>query len=162
MAWWMSRPYVDARRRHRLRIRLQRRRPIRQRPGTRSVGRQAIADSHRKIFDTFFKGTRLGSTYPVELQPVAPDVVLVHASGSVLFPGESERRVPPNGLMTMVAAREGTSWRFVFFADTPTGRARNLRFLWRYLVSRLSLFRAEARKAKANMLAEKQNMAKWR
>lgn len=132
-------------------------------PGRRSVGRQAIADSHQKIFDSFFKGTRLGTTYPVELHPVAPNVVLVHASGAVLFPGESEQRVPPNGLMTMVAVGEADSWQFASFSNTPTGRMRNARFLWRYLVSRLAMFRAEARKAKAHMLAEKQqNMAKWK
>jgi uncharacterized protein (TIGR02246 family) len=132
-------------------------------PGTRSVGRQAIADAHQKIFDSFFKGTRLGSAYPVQLQPVAPDVVIVHGGGAVLFPGESERRVPPNGLLTMVAVGDAGSWRFVSFSNTPTGRARNVRFLWRYLVSRLSMFRAETGKARAHMLAEKQrNMAKWK
>jgi uncharacterized protein (TIGR02246 family) len=111
-------------------------------PGARSVGRQAIADSHQKIFDSLLKGTRLGSTYPAELQPVAPNVVLVHGSGAVLFPGESEQRVLPNGLITMVAVGEAGSWRFVSFSNSPTGRARNVRFLWRYLVSRLSRFRA--------------------
>jgi uncharacterized protein (TIGR02246 family) len=131
-------------------------------PGIRRTGRQAIADSHQKIFSTVFAHTRLGQSYPVELQPVTSDVVLVHASGSVLFPGESEQRVPPNGLMTMVAVREGASWRFVLFHNTPTGRARTLRFLRRYLVSRLSLARAEALKARAHMLREKKsNMTKW-
>jgi uncharacterized protein (TIGR02246 family) len=132
-------------------------------PGIRRAGRQAITDSHQKIFGTFFAHTRLGESYPMELQPVTPDVVLVHASGSVLFPGESEQRVPPNGLMSMVAAREGGTWRFVLFHNTPTGRARTLRFLWRYLISRLSQAQAETRKAKAHMLREKQaNMAKRR
>jgi uncharacterized protein (TIGR02246 family) len=132
-------------------------------PGTRSVGRQAIADSHQKIFDSILKDTRLGSAYPAELQPVTPDVVLVHGSGAVLFPGESEQRVPPNGLITLVAARHAGSWRFVSFNNTPTGRARNVSFLWRYLVSRLSIFRTEARKARAHMLAERQqNMARWK
>jgi hypothetical protein len=63
--------------------------------------------------------------------------------------------------MSMVAAREGGTWRFVLFHNTPTGRARTLRFLWRYLISRLSQARAETRKARAHMLREKQaNMAK--
>jgi hypothetical protein len=96
------------------------------------------------------------SAYPAELQPVTPNVVLVNGSGAVLFPGESDQGVPPNGLITMVAARDAGSWRFVSFSNTPTGRARNARFLWRYLASRLSIFRAEARKARAHMLAEKQ------
>lgn len=131
-------------------------------PGIRRTGRQAIADSHQKIFGTFFAHTRLGESYPVELQPVTPDVVLIHASGSVLFPGESEQRVPPNGLMSMVAVREGGTWRLVLFHNTPTGRARTFRFARRYLISRLSQAWAEARKARAHMLREKQeNMAKW-
>jgi hypothetical protein len=60
--------------------------------------------------------TRLGGGYPVRLQPVAPDVVVVHASGAVLFAGEDEAKVPPNGLLTMVAARRGGRWRFVVVA----------------------------------------------
>ena len=101
--------------------------------------------------------------YPVELQPVAPNVVLVHAGGAVLFPGENEQRVAPNGLITMVAVGEAGSWRFVCFNNTPTGSARNIRFLLRYLVSRLSTCRAEARKARAHMLEHKhQNIAAWK
>lgn len=123
--------------------------------GARSTGREAIAESHQKIFDTFFKGTRLGSGYPAELQPVSPDAVLVHASGAVLFPGEDERRVPPNGLLTMLTVRNGDAWRVASLSNTPTGRARNARFFWRYLVSRWAVFLAEARKGRAHMLEEK-------
>src|SRR4051812_28292604 len=79
-------------------------------PGTRSVGRQAIADSHQQIFSSVFKSTRLGGPYPAELQPVAPNVVLVHAGGAVLFAGENEQDVPPNGLITMVAVGAPGPW----------------------------------------------------
>lgn len=123
--------------------------------GVRSRGREAIAESHQKIFDTFFKGTRLGRGYPAELQPVNSQAVLVHASGAVLFPGEHERRVPPNGLVTMLVVRQAGTWRIAAFSNTPTGRARAARFFWRYLVSRWAVLRAEARKAKTHMLAEK-------
>jgi uncharacterized protein (TIGR02246 family) len=123
--------------------------------GIRTVGREAIAQSHQKIFETFFKGTWLGRNYPAEFQPVSPDAVLVHASGAVLFPGEEERRVPPNGLLTMLVIRHGETWRVASFSNTPTGRARNARFFWRYLASRWPVFRAEARKARAHMLEEK-------
>ena len=108
-------------------------------PGNRLIGRQAIADGHDKIFRTIFRDTRLGRNYPVELQPIAPGVVLVHGCGSVLFRGEDERRVPPNGLLTMVAIRQDDGdWRFAAFHNTPTGTARGLRFLGRFLRSRLS------------------------
>ena len=76
-------------------------------PGQRVVGRQGIAASHQRIFDSVLTHTRLGGGYPVQLQSVTPDVVVVHASGAVLFAGEDEAKVPPNGLLTMVAARRG-------------------------------------------------------
>jgi uncharacterized protein (TIGR02246 family) len=76
-------------------------------PGQRVVGRQGIAASHQQIFDSVLTHTRLGGGYPVQLQSVTPDVVVVHASGAVLFAGEDEAKVPPNGLLTMVAATRG-------------------------------------------------------
>jgi uncharacterized protein (TIGR02246 family) len=131
-------------------------------PGERLHGREAIAQSHQRVFDTFFKGTRLGRDYPVRFRALDPEVVLVEASGSVLFPGERETGVPPNGLMTLVIKKEASGWRIVSFQNTPTGRLRNMRFLWRFLVSRLSVFWEEWSKARRHMLEEKhRNMAKW-
>ena len=106
--------------------------------GERLYGRKAIAESHQQIFDTFFKKTRLGRGYPARMREIRPDVLLVEAAGSVLFPGETEQRVAPNGLMTLVVAREDADWRIVSFQNTPTGRFRTPRFLWRYMRSRLS------------------------
>lgn len=132
-------------------------------PGERLHGRKAIANSHQRIFDTFFKGTRLGRDYPIRTRELRPDVVLVEAAGSVLFPGEREQSVAPNGLMTLVLAKEDTGWRIVSFQNTPTGRFRNLRFICRYALSRLFAFRTEWSKARRHMLEEKQrNMARWR
>jgi uncharacterized protein (TIGR02246 family) len=131
-------------------------------PGERLHGREAIAESHQRIFDTFFKGTRLGREHPVRFRALDAEVVLVEASGSVLFPGERETGVPPNGIMTLVIQKEAGGWRIVSFQNTPTGRLRTMRFLWRFLVSRLSVFRAEWSKARRHMLEEKhRNIAKW-
>lgn len=121
--------------------------------GVRSVGRNAIATSHQQIFDSFFAGTRLSGSAPVELQPLAPGVVVVHASGAVLFPGE--RDVPPNGLVTMVMTGGAAGWRVASFANTPTGRARSARFVLRYGRSRLAALWADASNARARMLAGK-------
>jgi uncharacterized protein (TIGR02246 family) len=118
-------------------------------PGARDIGREAIRETHRKIFATIFRGTRLGSGYPVKLQPVRDGIVLVHSSGAVLFPGEDERRVPPNGLLTMLVVREGDVWRVAAFANTPTGRARSVRFLWRYLASRPAARHSRVRRPSA-------------
>lgn len=131
-------------------------------PGQRGVGRQQIADSHRRIFGSVFRHTRLGRRYPVRLEPVTPEVVLIHASGAVLFAGEDEEKVPPNGLLTMVAAKRAGRWQLVCFSNTPTGKGRNVRFFWRFLVSRFATFRAEAGKARRYMLEEKRrNMSTW-
>jgi uncharacterized protein (TIGR02246 family) len=116
-------------------------------PGERLHGRKSIADSHQEIFDTFFKGTKLGRSYASSFRRITSDVVLVESAGSVLFPGETEHRVAPNGLMTLVVARQDNAWRIVSFQNTPTGQWRNAKFLWRYLLSRFSVFRAEAAKA---------------
>jgi uncharacterized protein (TIGR02246 family) len=124
-------------------------------PGRRGVGRQEIADSHRRIFSSVFKHTCLGQRYPVRLDPITPEVVLVHAGGAVLFAGEDEEKVPPNGLLTMVAAERGGRWHFISFSNTPTGEGRNVRFFWRFLVSRFATFRAEAGKARGYMLEQK-------
>jgi uncharacterized protein (TIGR02246 family) len=107
-------------------------------PGERLHGRKPIADSHQQIFDTIFKGTKLGRGYPVSFRSITPEVVLVEGCGSVLFPGEVEEKVSPNGLMTLIVAKQGGEWRIVSFQNTPTGRWRTLKFFWRYLVSRFS------------------------
>jgi uncharacterized protein (TIGR02246 family) len=131
--------------------------------GTRTVGREQIAASHQQIFDSFFAGARLGSSFPFELQPVAPGLVLIHASGAVLFPGEHEQAVAPNGLLTMVALVTDDGWKIASFANTPTGQARSARFVLRYLRSRLRAFQIESAKATAHMFRQKQdNIARWR
>ena len=106
-------------------------------PGERLHGRQSIAMSHQAIFQTFFRDTRLGRNYRSILRPIAPDVVLVESEGSVLFPGEKESSVPPNGLMTLVLVRRPDGWRIASFQNTPTGRFRSFRFIGRYFLSRV-------------------------
>jgi uncharacterized protein (TIGR02246 family) len=107
-------------------------------PGERVYGKKAIAESHQKIFDTFFKGTKLGRSYPSRIRQVTPEVVLVESAGSVLFPGEAEEKIEPNGLLTLVVARQDDAWRIVSFQNTPTGRWRTVKFIGRYFLSRLS------------------------
>jgi len=111
-------------------------------PGERLHGRKRIAESHQQVFDTIFKKTKLGRNYPCTIREIAPEVVLVEAEGSVLFAGEKEQKIVPNGLMTMVLAKREGAWRIVSFQNTPTGRWRMVKFIWRYIVSRFSVGRA--------------------
>jgi hypothetical protein len=97
------------------------------------------------------------------MEKLHPNVVLVEAAGSVLFPGEREQSIAPNGLMTLIVSKVDGGWRIVSFQNTPTGRLRNLRFISRYALSRLFAFRTEWSKARRHMLEEKQrNMAMGR
>jgi uncharacterized protein (TIGR02246 family) len=106
-------------------------------PGRRVHGRAAIAQSHQKIFDSVLKNTRVASATPPVIRQIAPDVILVEQSGSVIFAGEDETKVPPNGLITLVIKRYDDGWRIVSFQNTPTSRFRNARFIARYFISRL-------------------------
>jgi uncharacterized protein (TIGR02246 family) len=104
--------------------------------GDRLMGRQEIADVHQRIFDGIFKGTRLGGTLQ-RMRGVNPYVVLVESVGGILFAGENDSAVKPNGIATTVLAKRDGSWQIVSFQNTPTGRHRKLRFLFRIVVSRL-------------------------
>lgn len=130
-------------------------------PGRRVVGRRQIAASHQRVFGSVLNHTRLGGGYPLRLQPVAPDVVVVHASGAVLSAGEDEAKVPPNGLLTMVAARRGDQWQLVSFSNTPTRRGRNVRFLWRFLVSWFATRRAGHQGTALHAGGQQRNMSRW-
>jgi uncharacterized protein (TIGR02246 family) len=132
-------------------------------PGQRVVGAAAISATHQHVFDTFFKNTHLGSQCDNEVQPIAPGVVLIHSSGSVLCPGETESKVAPNGLMTILVVKRDGAWKIASFTNTQTGNARNVKFLWRYLKSRTHPFTAEWSQARRHMLDEKQqNIASWK
>lgn len=106
-------------------------------PGLRLIGRDAISKSHQEIFNTLFKNTHLGNNYPLEIQPITPDIAILHMSGAVLFSGEAEDAVEPNGLITIVAAKRNNKWQFVSFNNTQTGKFRNIKFFLRYIVSRM-------------------------
>ena len=83
--------------------------------GSRTVGREAIASSHQRLFDTWLKGTRLvGQVEGVRF--LAPDVALVLATGATLMPGKN-RPVRPS-IQTLVAVKRDGDWRFAAFHNT--------------------------------------------
>jgi uncharacterized protein (TIGR02246 family) len=105
-------------------------------PGNWVVGRKIIAERHQKIFDTFFKDTRIDGKYETILRPITSDVVLVHGKGTVLFAGESEKNAAPNGIMTMCILKSNGIWQIASFQNTPTGKWRGIKFIWRFFKSR--------------------------
>jgi uncharacterized protein (TIGR02246 family) len=104
--------------------------------GSRTIGRVAIAESHRKLFDTWLKGTRL--TGRIEsLRLLAPGVILVHATGGTVFPGESEPRPSRDSIQTLVAVLQAGEWRFAAFQNTRVLRRTPLQWMLYGLASKL-------------------------
>jgi uncharacterized protein (TIGR02246 family) len=112
-------------------------------PGFRAVGATMIGERHQQIFDSFFKNTRIGGDYPRSIQALTPQVVLIHSEGNVLFPGESAKKVKPNGLVAMCLLKKNDVWKVAAFQNTPTGKFRGLKFMFRFFFSRLYLFRTK-------------------
>jgi uncharacterized protein (TIGR02246 family) len=108
-------------------------------PGNWVTGRKTIAERHQEIFDTLFKNTRIDGDYTTTFQLLTPDVVLVHATGTVLFPGESDKEEIPNGIITMALSKNNGIWQIASFQNTPTGKFRTFKFAWR-------IFRSKFRK----------------
>src|SRR5688500_7169171 len=96
--------------------------------GSRTVGRQAIAESHQRLFDTWLKGTRLtGRIQGVRF--LCPDVALVHATGGTIFPGEAAPRPSRDSIQTLVAVRCDGEWRFTAFHNTRILRRTKLQWM---------------------------------
>jgi hypothetical protein len=104
----------------------------------------------------------VGRGYPIDLQVLTPDVVLVHASGAVLFAGEKEDSIAPNGLMTMTVVKRDDAWEIASFNNTQTGRGRNLKFLLCYVRSRgRGLVREVARTQRYMIERKHRNIERW-
>lgn len=79
--------------------------------GSRAKGREAVVDSHHKLF----RGVLLGSALVGAVESVrfiAEDVALVHATGSVLMPWRRELPRRRLSRQTIVAVRTEAGWRY--------------------------------------------------
>jgi uncharacterized protein (TIGR02246 family) len=97
--------------------------------GSRTVGRDAIARSHRPLFERWLRGTRLVGKV-ARIQFLGPDVAVVHATGSTIFSGEDRPRPSRDSIQTLVAVREEGRWRFAAFQNTRILR----RAPWQWMV----------------------------
>jgi len=118
-------------------------------PGFRAIGARVIAERHQKIFDTFFKNTRIDGSYPSEIQVLTPEVVIIHSAGTVYFPGEGGKTIPPNGIMSACLVKRNNEWKIASFQNTPTGKFRMIKFFLRFLRSRLYMLNTKRRGEKA-------------
>jgi uncharacterized protein (TIGR02246 family) len=87
--------------------------------GTHLKGRQEIASFHRRLFDTFVRGSRLiGKVRSVRF--LTPDVAIMHSVGGTIMAGQSDIESDRNSVHTIVAKKDdvGNQWRIVAFQNT--------------------------------------------
>ncbi len=89
--------------------------------GSHTKGREAIADAHQRLFDTWLKGTRLAGALG-DIRFVSPTVALVRAGGGVLMPGRATVRPGRDSIQTLVAVKGEDGWRFTAFHNTRVQR----------------------------------------
>jgi uncharacterized protein (TIGR02246 family) len=94
--------------------------------GSVRVGRQAIAEEHQKLFDTWLKGTRLVGTIDT-LQFLSPETAVVVATGATLMPGKDRPARP--SIQTLVAIKQNGTWRFAAFQNTRVVKRNALQWL---------------------------------
>ena len=86
--------------------------------GTHLKGRAANARSHRTLFSTVLKGSRLVYEPDIAVRPLTPDVVVVHAYGTVLLPWQRAAVSSRRSLQTYVVKRDEGGWRIHAFHNT--------------------------------------------
>jgi uncharacterized protein (TIGR02246 family) len=89
--------------------------------GMHLKGRKQNASHHQQIFDTFFKGTRLWAQVK-SVRFLRPDVALVHTSGTILKPGESDASPEPVSIQTLTVSKHGNEWLIDAFHNVPIQR----------------------------------------
>lgn len=100
--------------------------------GVNQKGRAAILASHQPLFTRWLKGSRLTGQID-SLRLLAPDVALIHASGSILDRGRTTPAPERASSQTLVATKEAGEWRFVAFHNTrirPMGQAAGGTIAW--------------------------------
>ncbi|HEX5761360.1 MAG TPA: SgcJ/EcaC family oxidoreductase [Thermoanaerobaculia bacterium] len=86
--------------------------------GMHLEGRQENAANHQRIFDTFYKGTRVWAEVK-SIRFLRPDVAVMHSVSTILKPGESPASPQPGAIQTWVVSRHGEEWLIDAFQNTP-------------------------------------------
>lgn len=100
--------------------------------GLNQRGRAAIVAGHQPLFTRWLKGSRLTGQID-SLRFLAPDVVLIHASGSILDAGRTTPAPERSSSQTLVAKKSDGIWRFVAFHNTrirPMGKTVGGTMAW--------------------------------
>jgi uncharacterized protein (TIGR02246 family) len=85
--------------------------------GSHVQGRDANADAHRKLFETFLKGSKLTGQIS-DLRFLSPDVAVLHATGNVKLRWQSRPAPGRESIQTYVAVKQDGAWRFAAFHNS--------------------------------------------
>jgi uncharacterized protein (TIGR02246 family) len=100
--------------------------------GLNQKGRAALVSSHHELFTRWLKGSQLIGQID-ELRFLAPDVALLHASGSILDAGRSSPAPERLSAQTVVVHKRDGVWQFVAFHNTrirPMGQQAGGTIAW--------------------------------
>jgi uncharacterized protein (TIGR02246 family) len=90
--------------------------------GSYIKGREAIAEGHQRIFDTFYKESTLSLSVR-QVRMLRPDVAVVHVAGSNQVPRGAETHTT-EALITLVMTKESGRWRIAAFQNTAVQAGR--------------------------------------
>ena len=88
--------------------------------GRQFDGREAIEASHRQLFDTMYRGSRLTFIEDV-IRFVRPDVAIVFAKGR-LNVIQADKRLEMETRPTLTLVKEKATWQIVAFQNTRISR----------------------------------------
>lgn len=85
--------------------------------GSMVKGREAIAESHRPLFEGFMRGSRLAGEPPV-IRFLTPDVALVHGKGAVIQRRQQRASRRAISTQTNVLVKQDGRWQIAAFHNT--------------------------------------------
>jgi uncharacterized protein (TIGR02246 family) len=85
--------------------------------GSHHNGRREIAKYLTHLLMGFWKGSRFAASV-TGLRFLRPDVALVHLDGGFQLPGETQLAPERRAAISIVAVRDGGTWRFALYHST--------------------------------------------
>jgi uncharacterized protein (TIGR02246 family) len=85
-------------------------------------GREAIAEGHQRIFDTFYRESVLSLSVK-QVRMLRPDVAVVHVTGTHRTP-HAEGAHASEAIITLLLTKESGVWRIAAFQNTEVKAGR--------------------------------------
>ena len=90
--------------------------------GSYIKGREAIAQGHQRIFDTFYKESTLSLSVK-QVRMLRPDVAVVHVTGTNKVPRGAETQIG-EAIITLLMTKESGVWKIAAFQNTEVAAKR--------------------------------------